>query len=115
MLGMGESSKPLDYKHWYWKDDADYIDKMTKDLFPARNQKFIFVADDWGSGVLAHFASTYNDRLLAQATQDPIALDGYPVKEIEAIGRASLLPYDAKKPQENPFASAMGAFDQTLW
>ncbi len=49
----------------------------------------------------------YPDRLLAQIYLDPIAFDGYPVAEIQAIGRTARLS-DAQ------FKAGMAAFDQTL-
>ncbi len=43
---------------------------------------------------------------------DPIAFDGYPVNEIQAIGRASMIP---DTPEADAMsAGAFGAFDQTL-
>lgn len=52
-------------------------------------RKFIFVADDWCGGVLFPI---YPNDLLNQIYIDPVALDGYPVNEIQAIGRTSNLP-----------------------
>ncbi len=43
---------------------------------------------------------------------DPIAFDGYPVNEIQAIGRASMIPDTPEG--DAMFAGAFGAFDQTL-
>lgn len=119
MLGMGESTKPRMYgkkddqgdnDRWYWKGDVDYVEKLMQHEYPGR--KFIFVADDWGSGIASHYAATYNERLDALVHLDPIAFDGYPVNEIQAIGRASQIPNtpegDAK------FAEIFAAFDQTL-
>lgn len=123
MLGMGESTKPRLYgrktdphgdpgtnEQWYWKSDVDYIEQLMSHEYPGR--KFFFVADDWGSGILSHFAARHNDRLDGIVHLDAITFDGYPVNEIQAIGRASLIPDtpegDAK------FAELFGAFDQTL-
>ncbi len=120
MLGMGESSKPRLYgkrhdsapnDHWYWKHDVDYIEKLMQHEYPGR--KFIFVADDWGSGIASHYAAKFNDKRLNAFVQlDPIAFDGYPVNEIQAIGRASMIPNTPEG--DAMFAGAMGAFDQTL-
>lgn len=117
MLGMGESSHPHDYgmnqmndvgdnKPWDWVYDTIYIDQLMEALFPG--EKFVFVADDWGSGINSHYAANYNDRLLAHIQLDPIAFDGYPVSEIQAIGRASQIKDDQQ------FMMAMGAIDQTM-
>lgn len=122
MLGMGESSKPLMYgkgqdmedlgfpegtKPWDWITDVDIIDQAMQKLYPG--EKFIFFADDWGAGQCMHYAAKYNDkRLLAMCLLDPIAFDGYPVSEIQAIGRASAIEDD------NMFMMAMGAIDQTM-
>ena len=120
MLGMGESTKPRMYgkkdnpglnDRWHWQYDTDYIDQLMQHEYPGR--KFIFVADDWGSGIASHYAARYNDKRLNALVQlDPIAFDGYPVNEIQAIGRASMIPNTAEG--DAVFAAAMGAFDQTL-
>lgn len=123
MLGMGESTKPRMYGRkdkeinpgdnelWYWKSDVDYIEKLMQHEYPG--EKFTFVADDWGSGINSHYAATYSDQRLNGFVQlDAIAFDGYPVNEIQAIGRASQLPDTPEG--DAAFASAMGAFDQTL-
>lgn len=120
MLGMGESSKPRMYGKkkdpsrndaWYWKYDTDYIEQLMQQEYPG--EKFIFVADDWGAGIASHYASKYNDeRLIALIEMDPVAFDGYPVNEIQAIGRASMIPNTPEGDKQ--FAAAMGAFDQTL-
>lgn len=124
MLGLGESTQPRLYgrketgddidpgfnEAWYWKNDVDYIAQLMESEFPG--EKFFFVADDWGSGILSHFAARHNDRLSGLAHLDPIAFDGYPVNEIQALGRAAAIPNtpegDAK------FAELFAAFDQTL-
>ncbi|NQV20252.1 MAG: alpha/beta fold hydrolase [Rhodospirillales bacterium] len=119
MLGMGESSKPRMYGHqdgktdnsqWHWQNDVEYIEKLMQDEYPGR--KFIFVADDWGSGINSHYAAKYNDRLEGFVQLDPIAFDGYPVNEIQAIGRASGIPNTPEGDAQ--FGMLMGAFDQTL-
>ena len=119
MLGMGESTKPRLYgkktdnavnDRWYWKHDVNYIEQLMQHEYPGR--KFIFVADDWGSGINSQYAAAHNDRLDAFVQLDPIAFDGYPVNEIQAIGRASQIP---DTPEGDAiFAGAFGAFDQTL-
>lgn len=119
MLGMGESSKPRLYGRknnqeandlWHWPHDTDYIEKLMQQEYPGR--KFIFVADDWGSGIASHYAAKYNDRLNAFIQMDPIAFDGYPVNEIQAIGRASAIPNTPEGDAQ--YAMLFAAFDQTL-
>jgi len=64
--------------------------------------------NDWGGGILSHYASRYDDsRLLGIIYVDPIAFDGYPVNEIQAIGRAADLPDDK-------FEMLMGSADQNF-
>lgn len=116
MLGMGESQlnrstvrrlnpgPNWQRKVWLWKYDTTYIHNLMTELYG--DEKFVFYADDWGGGVLFHYASRYPDDLLNQVYQDPVALDGYPVNEIQAIGRASNLPDDK-------FKMIMASFDQT--
>lgn len=119
MLGMGESSKPRLYgrkdnpepnDRWHWIHDVDYIEKLMQQEYPGR--KFIFVADDWGSGIASHYAAIHGDRLNAFVQMDPIAFDGYPVNEIQAIGRASEIPNTQEG--DSQFALLFAAFDQTL-
>lgn len=125
MLGMGDSDKPRfygslegekgkEYKEaWKWHNDIPYISQIINALIPAESS-FIFVCDDWGGGQCVHLSSTYNElypdqaKLIGQVLIDPIAFDGYPVPEIQAIGRAAEIEDDMD------FAKAMGAFDQTL-
>lgn len=119
MLGMGESSKPRMYggkgvkspnERWHWSQDIDYIERLMQHYYPGR--KFTFVADDWGGGIATHYAAKYNNRLDSFVLLDSIAFDGYPVNEIQAIGRASMIPNTPEGDAQ--FAAAMGAFDQTL-
>ena len=115
MLGMGESSMVRKYGEgqntginnaWDWVNDCGYVEQLMTGLFG--NERFVFVADDWGAGINIHYAAKYNDRLLALVQLDPIAFDGYPVNEIQAIGRASMIE------DEKQFAMAMGSVDQTM-
>ena len=119
MLGMGESSKPRMYGRkqnsepndcWHWINDVDYVEKLMQSEYPG--EKFIFVADDWGSGIASHYAAEHNDRLLALVHMDPITFDGYPVNEIQAIGRASMIPNTPEGDQL--FQQMFGDFDQRL-
>ena len=114
MLGMGKSSKPLEYvsntgeNAWLWKYDCDYIYELMNELFPG--EKFIFVADDWGGGIALTYAchDVYHNTLEHLFLLDPISFDGYPVNEIQAIGRLS------KVEDEDTFRMLVGAFDQTV-
>lgn len=119
MLGMGESTKPRMYGHqdgktdnslWHWRNDVEYVEQLMQHEYPGR--KFIFIADDWGSGINSHYAAKYNHRLDGFVQLDPIAFDGYPVNEIQAIGRASQIPNTPEGDAQ--FSMVMGAFDQTL-
>ncbi|WP_295629024.1 alpha/beta hydrolase [uncultured Nitrosomonas sp.] len=119
MLGMGESSKPRLYGRkdnsspnamWHWINDVDYIERLMQQEYPGR--QFIFIADDWGSGIASHYAAIHNNRLNALVQMDPIAFDGYPVNEIQAIGRASEIPNTPEGDAQ--FAMLLAAFDQTL-
>ena len=113
MLGMGKSTMPLRYSKehdgtstWIWQNDLPYVDGLMKALYG--DEKFFFVADDWGSGICQHYTALFdNTRLHGSVNIDPIAGCGYPVAEIQAIGRAYSL-------SDEQFQGAMGAFDQTL-
>ena len=119
MLGMGESTQPRMYgkkddpnngTQWHWINDVDYVEQLMQHEYPDR--KFIFVADDWGSGVASHYAAAYNDRLHALIQLDAITFDGYPGNEIQAIGRASQIPNTPEG--DAMFPAGFAAFDQTL-
>jgi pimeloyl-ACP methyl ester carboxylesterase len=116
LLGMGESDKPLDYPNWSWKDDTVYMKKMFDEfgITGEEHKRLIFVADDWGGGPLAHYTAEYDEDVRGWVSLDPIALDGYPVNEIQAIGRASALPMSKDREEGLSFEEAMGSFDQTL-
>lgn len=118
MLGMGDSQVNRDwvvknnskkgenwrFRTWLWEYDVEYIHRLVRALYGPT--QFVMVADDWGGGVLFHYAARYPKDLLNQIYIDPVALDGYPVNEIQAIGRAAVLP-------DSEFKKAMGSFDQT--
>ncbi len=123
MLGLGESSKPRNFgknfpkmfndagkgkgpSPWDWNFDLEYVELLIKTMFPG--EKVVFVADDWGGGILAHAAVKLQSLLHSVIFIDPIAGDSYPVSEIQAIGRASQIKDDAE------FAKAMGSADQTF-
>ena len=119
MLGMGESTQPRMYgkkddpnntTQWHWINDVDYVEQLMQHEYPDR--KFIFIADDWGSGIASHYAAAHNDRLHALIQLDAITFDGYPVNEIQAIGRASQIPSTPEG--DAMFAAGFAAFDQTL-
>ena len=119
MLGMGDSQvnrtevynrykkygKDWPYKCWLWEHDSDYIYNFMKTIYPG--EKFIFFADDWGGGSATHYAAIYPDSISHLILLDPVALDGYPVNEIQAIGRASAL-------SDSMYQQAMGGFDQVV-
>ena len=60
-----------------------------------------------GGGIATVFASYLSERLNSLALIDPIALDGYPVNEIQSFGRASAL-------SDEQFMMLMCAADQTV-
>jgi len=136
MLGMGQSAKPqwyglidrngkriknpngtlkTEFTAWDWKNDPDYIHKFMVAQY-GQGVKYVFVADDWGGGILSHHCEQYNDEVIAQILVDPIAFDGYPVREIMAIGRLAGIRFmktdDASK--DAMYMSLIASFDQTL-
>lgn len=127
MLGMGESDKPKfdDLSKWDWHNDIDWVDRLISHL---RNEypflgdvEPIFEADDWGGGIALHYAAAsgagkfemngiefpLKNKISQLIMVNPIALDGYYVREIGSIGRLSGLP-----PKD--FMMAVGGFDQTV-
>ena len=143
MLGMGQSSAPRYYgkllniiseknlspdqkikfmeekryaginEPWDWIFDTDYVDKLMNYLYPG--EKFYMNSDDWSGGINSHYAAKFNDRLLGFIQIDPIAFDGYPISEIQAIGRASQIPVVIRDGVDDAdFKAAMGSVDQTM-
>ena len=107
IVGISGPPPTTEYTAWHWNMDIEYIDNLMKTLYG--NEKFIYESDDWGSGPAVAYAAKHGSRrLIALILTDPIAFDGYPVKEIEAIGRTSML-------DDQTFMMGMGAADQTLW
>lgn len=127
MLGMGQSDHPLNYGQryremegyewataeiengapaWSWIFDAIYLRQIHLNYL--NGEKLYFIADDWGGGILSHYAALFGDDLKGAIWIDPIAFDGYPVSEIQAIGRASQLDDEAFR------SWGMGAVDQTM-
>ena len=108
LLGLGESTMPLrkDLSSWDWINDTIWLERVMKVLYG--NRKFVLVVDDWSGGVALHYSAKFSQRLLALCLLDPIAFDGYPVSEIQAISRLSAVKDD------QAFQNITGAFDQTL-
>ncbi len=97
MLAMGRSSAPLNGVAYTWAMDA-FMLLAAVDAWFAGNPhyrtnggRFFLVADDWGGGIAATFATLFPSRLTQLTLIDPIAFDGYEVPEIGAIGRAAVL------------------------
>jgi len=108
--GMGiTDGKPDDSKAWDWVNDTEYIHSLMKSLYG--NEKWFFQADDWGGGILSHYIDQYPEDLLGAIWVNPIAFDGYPVSEIQAFGRAAMIPY---KENDELFQMLMGSGDQTM-
>ena len=135
MLGMGEASmpqfygknkgmsvfdgKPDDSKAWDWINDVGYIAGMMDELFP--DEQFFFQSDDWAGGILSHYIAQRPDEVLGAIWVDPIAFDGYPVSEIQAFGRAAMIPkQDLMDDDGNiimpdaEFAKLLGSADQSM-
>nr|QBK84541.1 MAG: haloalkane dehalogenase [Pithovirus LCDPAC01] len=119
LLGMGESSMPLDY-NWNWETHAAYIPELieyllTKEFRLFSKTKVFFQTDDWGSGPGAKVASLKwaQTHLHAKVFLDPIAFSGYFIAEIGTMGRASQLPWGPGK-DGTMFEGAVGTFDQQM-
>ena len=131
LLGMGDSDKPRMYGYqqsvnfsvgnwphyhanpdqppvsaWEWRFDSIYISQLVKKMFP--NEKVTVVADDWGGGVASWFVAQFPELCNGLIKLNSIDFDGYPVSEIQAIGRAAMIE------NEEDFMKGMFAFDQTL-
>ncbi len=115
--GMGESSKPLNFKRknngdasfiandrgspwiWHWGWHAEVFYQMLKDFKRDKpswflNGKVFFGANDWGSGALQKFVELYGEELLHGASiNSAIALNGYWVQHIGALRALAEAPY----------------------
>lgn len=101
ILGTGQSSMPLEYgkdekkglikdsNSWDWVYDTFIVKQIKNHFFP--NEKCVFIADGWGCGVNTHYVSSYLEDALAFIQINPIGFDGYPIPEIQAIGRLSAI------------------------
>lgn len=121
MLNMGDSTKITrddDYiEMWKWAYDPVYIRIVAAEVFGQKGvdrrtglpipNPFYFVASDWGGGIAMWYASMFPKDLKGLCLLDPIALDGYPVSEIQDFGRAATLPDDI-------FNFAMGSADSKM-
>ncbi len=126
MLTMGWSTKPLfDNKEKIeklrWVHDKHYVNWLADAIFGV-GSKFVFIADDWGTGILHKYMEDFWNRLLWAGDQDGIRGGAYPVPEIEDIGQASMLPMDERPdvvagkipPAPGSFQMAMGASNQGI-
>ena len=93
--GMGRSSDP---PHWDYtfKNDAALIKEFSSFLqrsehFPGEPTKFHVYGDDWGGGAAVTFFTLYPEMCNLGTAQNPISFDGWPVGEIETIGRLMVL------------------------
>ena len=126
MLTMGWSTKPLldrgpKMERLRWVYDVPYVDGLADEVF-GKGTKFVYFADDWGTGIQQKYLEQHWDRVLWWADQDGIRGGAYPVAEIQAIGRASNLQSDLRPPvlagemppDPGSFQAALGASDQTI-
>ena len=93
--GMGKSSDPPRWDYT-WYNDAAVIREFLLFLkesptFPGSPDKFDVNGEDWGGGVALTFFALYPEMCVLGTVQNPISLDGYPVAEIETIGRLMFL------------------------
>ena len=82
--------KEDDSTAWDWIHDCDYIHDFMISKYP--DEKFFFSGDDWGGGILSHYIDKFPKDLLGAIWISPVSFDGYPVSEIQAFGRAAMIP-----------------------
>ena len=120
-IGMGETTfEPSDAKwDFTWENDSiilnAFIEKLIEDN-PKRitnNTRFIFYGDDWGGGEVLDFAARYSEMYPNSilVLQNPVAFDGWPVVEIEEIGRINQI---VKKWEDPKFASQHDELEKQL-
>ncbi len=126
MLTMGRSTKPLfnneeKMEKLRWHMDVPYVNALADEVFGS-GCPFIYLADDWGTGILHKYLEIYSDRSIWSGDQDGIRGGAFPISEVKAIGRASMLPMDERSevlagripPDPGSFQAVMGAADQTI-
>ena len=128
MLCMGWSTKPLfldveeRMEKLRWKYDPYYVEGLVNHVF-GETSKFIYLADDWGTGIQNWYAYLFgNKRLIWLGSQDGIEGGSYPVSEIQGFGFATLLEMDEdpdvlsgkKPPKIGSFQFMMMSSGQTM-
>ncbi len=114
LLGMGESSKPLDFvpgkddprspdgnpdSHWSWTLQARICQAMIKHWRHTNPEQFLFngkaffAANDWGAGVVQKAAELFSEDLMGAGIFSAIAFDGYWVQQIGSLEALGILPY----------------------
>lgn len=105
LFGMGDSSKPLEFKDrdgkwaWSWALHARIFKEMFDDWRGDHPEWFIddklfFGANDWGAGVVQVFTALYGSKYLLGALPcSAIALNGYWVQQIGSFLALASLPY----------------------
>lgn len=128
MLGLGNSSKVLRFydaaghdittERYRFRWDVDYVDALVEEvqkkmLSQDRDTQWCFQADDWGAATLFAYAERFPGRLRMAAAFDPVALDGWEVREIGPMGRLAQQWLD-QKISNGQMIAATQAFDQML-
>nr|QBK89770.1 MAG: haloalkane dehalogenase [Pithovirus LCPAC101] len=105
LLGMGDSSKPLDfedddgYSYWKWRVHATIYKNMINDFKVTNpgwfiNGKIFMGANDWGTGMVQKYVEMFGEEDLHGALiASAISLDGYWVQHIGSLKALKDLPY----------------------
>ncbi len=105
LLGMGDSSKPLDFEddngnsYWNWGNHASIYKHMIENFKISNpnwfiNGKLFMGANDWGAGIVQKYVEMYgNEDLHGALIASAISLDGYWVQHIGSLKALKDLPY----------------------
>lgn len=105
LLGMGDSSKPLDFEsddghsYWKWGVHASIYNHMINDFKISKPDWFIdgkifMGANDWGTGMVQKYVEMFGEEDLHGALiASAISLDGYWVQHIGSLKALKDLPY----------------------
>ncbi len=111
MLGMGDSSKPLNFidsdghSNWSWGLHAEIFNNFITYVV-GKNKKTIVGANDWGTGINqklieAHGKGKVTFNFQGAVLGSMIALNGYWVQHIGALQALSFIPYfDPSEPNK---------------
>ena len=99
LLGMGDSSMPLDFvdrddkSMWSWGVHARVFQMLFRDLFPEGGALPFFGGNDWGVAPIQLTLERSSHTIRGANMNSGVYLNGYWVQHIGALRALSLMPY----------------------